>query len=249
MGDGEEGQAAPDVDRDHRGHGVVPLAEPVGSRRVHDPERDTGPVDHAVERVEHPPPAQRREGGGDDPGQEHRAADHPLEPELLVEQERQGDAQDDFEGHRDAREHEGVLEGLTEGIALPQPHEVLDADELAGPADEGVGEGEIHRHHEWIGDQEQQQEQGRCHKHRPEDRLSIEPPSHTPGESRAAPGYRDLAGSDGHASSLGGGLRPPSEASPRRSASRRTSRGWGPAVRGEQSENGAGEAGARSGTF
>src|SRR6267378_6760444 len=36
-------------------------------------------------------------------------------------------------------------------------------------------------------------------------------------------------------SKLGGGLRPPSEASPRRSASRRTSRGWGPAVRGERS--------------
>src|SRR5438876_95721 len=44
---------------------------------------------------------------------------------------------------------------------------------------------------------------------------------------------------------LGGGRRPPSETSPRRSASRRTSRGWGPAVRGEQSENRAGEAGAR----
>src|SRR5712692_1686304 len=52
-----------------------------------------------------------------------------------------------------------------------------------------------------------------------------------------------------HAKWLGGGLRPPSEASPRRSASRRASRGWGPAVRGEQSENCAGEAGARSGTL
>src|SRR5712691_4117919 len=48
---------------------------------------------------------------------------------------------------------------------------------------------------------------------------------------------------------VGGGLRPPSETSPQRSASRRTSRGWGPAVRGEQSENCAGEAGARSGTL
>src|SRR5438876_2161445 len=48
---------------------------------------------------------------------------------------------------------------------------------------------------------------------------------------------------------LGGGLRPPSETSPRRSASRRASRGWGPAARGEQSENCAGEAGARSGPF
>src|SRR5213593_5306600 len=37
---------------------------------------------------------------------------------------------------------------------------------------------------------------------------------------------------------LGGRLRPPSEASPQdRSASRRTSRGWGPAVRGERSGN------------
>src|SRR5712692_7811420 len=69
---------------------------------------------------------------------------------------------------------------------------------------------------------------------------------------------------------LGGGLRPPSETSPRRRASRRTSRapceqqhvpgGWGPHVRGEldgerpavrgaQSENCAGKAGARSGTL
>src|SRR5712692_8431213 len=51
------------------------------------------------------------------------------------------------------------------------------------------------------------------------------------------------------AAMLGGGLRPPSEASPRRRASRRTSWGWGPTVRGEQSEKCAGEAGARSGTL
>src|SRR6266542_4126882 len=45
---------------------------------------------------------------------------------------------------------------------------------------------------------------------------------------------------------LGGGLRPPSEPPPGRSASRRTSRGWGPAVRGEHPEACAGKAGART---
>src|SRR5262245_9381604 len=38
----------------------------------------------------------------------------------------------------------------------------------------------------------------------------------------------------------------PSEPPPKRTASRRTTRGWGPAVRGEQSESCAGEAGART---
>src|SRR6266536_4052015 len=47
---------------------------------------------------------------------------------------------------------------------------------------------------------------------------------------------------------LGGGLRPPSEPPPGRSASRRTATGWAPCVRGEPSRGCAGKAGARSGT-
>jgi len=43
--------------------------------------------------------------------------------------------------HRSAREHERILEGLPEGVALPEIDEVLEADEVARAADEGVRDG------------------------------------------------------------------------------------------------------------
>src|SRR2546430_3185582 len=59
-----------------------------------------------------------------------RSTDQPLEPELLVEQQGQRDAEHELEGDRDAGEDEGVLEGLPERVAVPQANEVREADEV-----------------------------------------------------------------------------------------------------------------------
>ncbi len=195
--DREERQPAPHVDRDDRGHRVVLLPEPVGARRVHEPQGQPGPVHHAVERVEHPPPPEGGERGGDDPRQQHRAPDQPLEPELLVEQEREHDPQHDLERDRDAGEHERVLEGLAEGVALPEADEVAEAHELAGPPDERVGQGQVEGHHERVGHQEQEEDEGRGDEERPQDRLAVEPAPHAGGQRPAARDV-DLVGPDRH---------------------------------------------------
>ena len=96
-GDGEEGQAPPDVDGDDGGHGVRGLPEPVGPRRVDQVQPDRGPVDDAVERVEHPEPRQRRERRRDDEGQEHDAPDDALEGEVAGQEHREPDAEHHLE--------------------------------------------------------------------------------------------------------------------------------------------------------
>src|SRR2546422_5223315 len=150
-----------------------------------------------------PPPAERRKRGGDHPRQQHRAADEALEPELLVEEQRQTDSEHQLKRHRDPGEDEGVLEGLTEGVAVPEPHEVPDPDEFARAADERVRHGEVERHKEGIGDEEHEEEQGRRDESRPEDRLLVEPLAHAPGEPRAAARDWDVVCSDGHVSRRG----------------------------------------------
>ena len=203
-GDGEERETAPDVDDDDRRHGVVPLAEPVRAGRIHEPGRDARPVHHAVERVEHPPPAERAERGGDHPRQEDRPADHALEPELLVEEQGQADPQHHLEHHCDPGEDERVLKGLAKGVAVPQVHEVAETDELARPADEGVGHREVQGHHEGIGDEQEQEEQGRGDEDRPQDLLAVEQPPGPGHQPRAPMWYRNLLRSDRHGRSPAG---------------------------------------------
>ena len=172
--DREEGQAAPDVDDDDGGHRVVLLAEPVGPGRVDDAAGQEGPVDDAVERVEHPRPAQGRQRGRDDPGEQHGAADQALEPELLVEQQGERDSQDDLGADRGAAEDERVLERLPKRVALPEPDEVADPNEVAGSPDEGVRDREVECHEEGVGDEEQEQDEGGAHEDRAQPTLAVE---------------------------------------------------------------------------
>jgi hypothetical protein len=139
----------------------------------------------------------RREGGGNDPRQQHGAADHALEPELLVQQERERDPEHHLERHGDAREDERVLERLTKSVAVPEADEVLDAHEVAGPADERVGQREVERHAERIGHQEQDEDHRRGDEHRPQDVLAVEElaQARPPGQARLVR-YRE--GSDRH---------------------------------------------------
>ena len=56
------------------------------------------------------------------------------------------------------------------------------------------GQREVERHHERIGDEQEQEEQGRGHEDRPQDRLAVEPlPARARGDPRAAAWYQNLA--------------------------------------------------------
>jgi len=101
-GDSEEGQAAPNVDRDDGRHRVRGLPEPVGPRRADEVQAYGSPVDDAVERVEHPEPRQGRQRSRDDEGQEHDAPDDALELEIAGQEHREPDSEHDLERERDA---------------------------------------------------------------------------------------------------------------------------------------------------
>jgi len=61
--DRKEGQAAPDVDQDHRKHREVGIGQP-RDVVVDDVQTLQRPIHDTVERVEHPPPNQCAERGG-----------------------------------------------------------------------------------------------------------------------------------------------------------------------------------------
>ena len=106
-------------------------------------------------RIVDPPERQRRQHGRHDPGQQHDGAQQALEREMVVEQQRQPEAEREFSEGRDRRiehavEHRVPPQGIGQQIL-----EVLEADENAAPADRGVGEGEPDAEAERIGEEHQ----------------------------------------------------------------------------------------------
>jgi hypothetical protein len=120
---------------------------------------DRGPVHHAVERVEHPEPRERRQRGRDHEGEEHDPTDHPLEREVAGQQHREPHPEDDLEAEGDAGEDERVLDGLPEGLVGEDVPVVLQAHPAAGRAHPVVGEAEVDRHPEREGDEGREQDE------------------------------------------------------------------------------------------
>ena len=76
---------------------------------------------------------------------------------------------------RDAREDEGVLHGLPEGLVAEDVAVVRQADEGAGRSDPVVGEAEVDRHPEGEGDERDEQHDGRHDEAVAEDVLLLPP--------------------------------------------------------------------------
>ncbi len=104
-------------------------------------------------RIVDPPERQRRQHRRHDPRQQHDGAQQALEREMVVEQQRQPEAERELSEGRDrgiehAVEHRAPPQGIGEQIL-----EVLEADEDAALADGGVGEGEPDAETERVGEE------------------------------------------------------------------------------------------------
>src|SRR5262249_10523277 len=129
------------------------------------------------------------------------APNEALEGEAPGEKHGEPDAEHDLEGEGDAREHEGVLERLAEGLVSEDVAIVREADEGAGRPDPVVRQAEVDGHAEGEGHEGDEQHDGRHDEAVAEDVLLLPPLP----ETRAAAGPREPgrfqnAWSDGHAS-------------------------------------------------
>src|SRR5205823_10125108 len=90
-----------------------------------------------------------------------RSPDDTLEPRDPEQQQGERHPEDGLGRERGRGEHHRVLQGLLEDPAREKASEVVDPDEAPGFADAGVAQAEPHGENEGIGDQEQQEEEGR----------------------------------------------------------------------------------------
>ncbi len=186
--DGHERNAAPDIHEDDRPARVPGAAEKVdiGRDQVKLAQR---PRDDRELRVEQPPEGDRGEHRRHDEGDEHDRADHRLEGEILVEQQRQIEPEPEFDGAghagveqrvedrepehrvaRDARDLAGEKEFARPGEPVLEgsdhPFVVLQPDEGARAPDARIGEGQPDAQAQRIG--EKQDQEGRRRQHEPQ---------------------------------------------------------------------------------
>ena len=127
-------------------------------------------------RIVDPPERQRRQHGRHDPGQQHDGAEQALEREVVVQQQRQPEAEREFSEGRDRRIEDAVEHRVPPQRIGQQVLEVLEADEDAAPADRGVGEGEPDAEAQRIGQEHQQQADRRRQANDDQERLVVEQP-------------------------------------------------------------------------
>ena len=172
--DRDEGNAAPDVGCDQREARRPGRAEEIdiGGADVQHVDQQIG-NDREL-RIVDPPERQRRQHRRHDPRQQHDGAQQALEREVVVEQQRQPEAEREFSEGRDRGvEHAVEHRAPPQGIG-PQILEILEADEDAAPADGGVGEGEPDAEAERIGEEYREQPDRRRQAHHDQERLVVE---------------------------------------------------------------------------
>ena len=123
-----------------------------------------------------PPPGDRRQHRRHDPGQQHDRADERLERDVVVEQHRQPQPEREFPDRRDGRVEDRVGHRHPEHRIVRQRDEILQADEMAGLADRGVGDRQPEAEAERIGQEDQQQPGRRQHAQRDQECLVVEQP-------------------------------------------------------------------------
>ena len=164
------------MDGDHRGHRQIPFAEPHGPGILADDvQRLQHPVHRAVERVEHPLPADRAERDRRDPRQQDQEPKDRLAEKGLRETRGEDLAEHEHQRLRHHREDERVAERLHEGRALERAPDVVEADECVGAAgDLRVAERQVDRQAERKADERQHVQHGRQDHDRTEEALSVE---------------------------------------------------------------------------
>src|SRR6516225_4712074 len=133
------------------------VAEPVWRvRAVDQSERDQGPVDDTVERIEHPLPGYRRERDRNGPRQDDQSADDLAPREGPEQQQRAELAEDKAEQLRAEGEEKGVAERLQEDRVVQDLSKIGEPHEAPGRIIDRVGaERIIHREQERHTDQKQ----------------------------------------------------------------------------------------------
>ena len=121
------------------------------------------PGDDRELAVVEPPERDRRQHGRHDERDQHDGAQHRLERQVLVEQEREIEPDREFDDARDDRVEQRVEHREPEHRVVPQPFVVLEADELAAAADAGVGERHPDAEAERIGEEQDQERRRRQH--------------------------------------------------------------------------------------
>ena len=127
-------------------------------------------------RIVDPPERQRRQHRRHDPRQQHDGAQQALEREVVVEQQRQPEAEREFSDGRDASVEDAVEHRVPPQGILEQILEILQADKDAALADRGVGEGEPNAKAERIGKEHREQADRRREAHDDQKRLVVEQP-------------------------------------------------------------------------
>ena len=161
------------ISENRAGHGVAEEVD-IGGADVQHVDQQIG--DDRELRIVDPPERQRRKHRRHDPRQQHDGAQQALEREVVVEQQRQPEAEREFSegrdrGVEDAVEHRAPPQGIG-----PQILEILQPDEDAALADGGVGEGEPDAEAERIGEEYREQPDRRRQAHHDQERLVVEQP-------------------------------------------------------------------------
>ena len=160
--DRDERHAAPDVGEDHAGPRHVAVAEKIDVL-VDQPHLDQRPGDDRELRIVDPPERDRGEHRRHDEGDQHGGADQRLERHMAVQQQRQIEANDEFDGGGDDRIEQRVEHRQPEDRVVFQPLVILDTDEHAGAADAVVGETHPDAEKQRIGEEQDQERRGRQH--------------------------------------------------------------------------------------
>ena len=127
MANGKKRQALTTMTRQHR---QIRVAKPVRRLRTGDEaERDQRPIDHAIERIEHPLPGDRGERDRHRPGQDDQRP-HELAPRERAQQHQRAElAEDEAEDLRAEREDEGIAQRLPKNRVLHDLHKIRQTDE------------------------------------------------------------------------------------------------------------------------
>ncbi len=125
-------------------------------------------------RIVDPPERHRREHGRHDPRHEHDGADERFEGDVVVEKQREPEAEREFPDGRRRRVENRVADRRPEDRVVPQRNEILEPDEIARAADLRIGEGEPEPEAERIGEEDDEKADRRQEAEEDEKGLPVE---------------------------------------------------------------------------
>ena len=153
----------------------VGIAEEIDAM-VDDAELDQRPGDDRELGIVDPPEGDGRQHGRHHPGQQDHGAEEGLQRQVLVQEQRQPEAEHEFQDRGADRVEQRVEDREPEDGVVPEIFVVLQADEDAGTADAGVGEAEPDAEAERIGEEDEEQRCRRQHEAEGEETTAFREP-------------------------------------------------------------------------